>query len=131
MSAKKSSKEEAVPQTITITAEELGWREVKAILKRREAIAKKAVLDARLPEVLKFAGTTFNKEFKTLTAFVNYVSKKPGKKGKKGKRSPRLTDEQKEEIRKLKSDGKTHEQIAKEVGCSVPQVNVTVYAKKK
>lgn len=122
MSAKKSSKEEVVPQSPTILPNEMGWRETKAFFKRRESEAKKMVVDAKLPDVLRSAGETFGREFKTMKALVNFVSKKPGKKGGRKKNAPALSEEQKAKIAQLRKAGKSGSEVAREVGCTLGQV---------
>jgi hypothetical protein len=131
MSAKKSDKPSIIPESIVITEEDKKLPEYKALLRRKEELKKKAEMAAKLPEVLKVAGEKFDKEFKTLNAFVNFVAKLEGKKGGKGKRAKKLTDEQKAQIRQLKTEGKTAAEIKKAVGCSTAQVTSTLYAAKK
>jgi hypothetical protein len=131
MCAKKSNKPSTTPETLVLTEKEMKLPEAKALLKRIEELKQQEEINSRLPKVLEFAGTTFGKQFKTFKGFVTFVTKLGGKTQIRGKQSPRLTDEQRVKIRELKKEGKTHPEIAAAVGCSVPQVNITVYAKKK
>ena len=131
MSAKKSNKSTVSPETIVLTEAELKLPEVKALLKRREELKKQEEINSRLPKVLEFAGTTFGKEFKTLAAFVKYVTKLSGKKAAKGENAPRLTDEQRAKIRELKKEGKTIKDIVASEGVTTGQVSVTLSGKKK
>jgi hypothetical protein len=130
MNSKKYGKEQQ-SQSIVILPHELNWREVRAILKRRHQEAKINVIEEKLPAVLEFAGKSFGREFKTLKAFVSFVSKKVGKSGKRKKRTPALSSEQIETAKKMKSDGSTHQEIAKELGTSLSRINGIFYGKKK
>jgi transcriptional regulator len=121
MSAKKNT-ETTTPETITIAEHEKGWKETKALLKRREQEKRKAELNAKLPDVLAYASKTFGKDFKTLKALVNFVAKKAGNKIGKGKRAKKLTPAEKAAVVEFSKAGKTAKEIAKEVKCTPQQV---------
>lgn len=129
MSAKKVA-ETTASETITIAENEKGWKEFKALLKRREQEKRKAELSAKLPDVLAYASKTFGKEFKTLKALVNFVAKKAGKKVGKGRRAKKLLPEQRAKIIELDKAGKVAKEIAKEVGCTPAQVYGVIGGKK-
>jgi hypothetical protein len=129
MSAKKTTKTPTVPDTIILTEAEKGWKEVKALLKKREEVKRKAEVTAKLPEVLAQASKTFGKEFKTLKALVNFVEKKFATNGG-DKRAKKLTDDQKTKIRELGKEGKAAKEIATDVGCTAAQVYGVLGSKK-
>lgn len=116
----KKSKTPNAKTDLVIPASDCDNALIKRYLKEKAERAERETIAAKVPQLLKAASELFEKDFATASALFRFINPKKGKKA--SKRGARITPQQKDEVKKLRKDGKTDAEIASSLGLQETQV---------